>query len=158
MITHEARSSTYRRLRTTLTLQERSGVGGFRWTPIVQRGWDTTVLCAKELRATAVLLQYPASFKATDDNVARLCHFAGAARRPDGVRLLWEPRGAGPDALARELCDELGMTHCRHRSCGAASPRTWPTTDCTGSAGAATSTPTTSRVRCARRLATPRRM
>ena len=39
LITHEAKSSTYRRLRTPLSAEERTEVGGFRWTPIVARAW-----------------------------------------------------------------------------------------------------------------------
>jgi uncharacterized protein YecE (DUF72 family) len=111
LVTHEARSSTYRRLRTPLTDAERADVGSFRWTPVVGRAWETTLDCARELRATAVLLQCPASFRPTDDNVERLRHFARTARRPDGVRLLWEPRGPWPDDLVAGLCRELDLTH-----------------------------------------------
>jgi uncharacterized protein YecE (DUF72 family) len=112
LVTHEARSSTYRRLRTPLTDAERAEVGSFRWTPVVQRAWETTLACAHELRATSVLLQCPPSFKPTDDNVARLRHFAAHATRPAGVRLLWEPRGpAWSDELIVQLCRELDLTH-----------------------------------------------
>lgn len=111
LVTHESRSSTYRRLRTPLSAAERGEVGGFRWTPVVQRGWHTTLECAKELRATAVLLQCPASFRPTDENVERLRHFARHAFRPSELRLLWEPRGPWPDDLVRQLCDELDLTH-----------------------------------------------
>ena len=55
LITHEARSSTYRRLRTPLSAQERAEVGGFRWTPIVERAWETTLECAAILDATRLV-------------------------------------------------------------------------------------------------------
>lgn len=111
LITHEARSSTYRRLRTPLSAAERLDVGSFRWTPVVQRAWETTLDCATLLRASSVLLQCPPSFKPTDDNVERLRTFAQQAPRPDGVQLLWEPRGAWPDELVAELCAELDLVH-----------------------------------------------
>ncbi len=37
--------------------------------------------------------------------------FIARARRPDGVRLVWEPRGPWPDDVVRDLCEELDLTH-----------------------------------------------
>ena len=111
LITHEARSSTYRRLRTPLTAEERTEVGGFRWTPIVARAWETTLGCAAILDATAILLQCPASFRPTEPAIARLREFVSTAPRPAGVRLLWEPRGPWPDEVVRGLCEELDLVH-----------------------------------------------
>ncbi|MEV4343240.1 DUF72 domain-containing protein [Actinoplanes sp. NPDC049596] len=111
LITHETRSSTYRRLRTPITDEERTQVGGFRWTPVVARAWDTTLHCAEILQATAILLQCPASFRPAEPAIARLREFCTRAPRPDGVRLLWEPRGPWPDDLVRDLCQELDLTH-----------------------------------------------
>ena len=111
LITHEARSSTYRRLRTPLSAEERTEVGGFRWTPVVARAWDTTLSCAAALRATAILLQCPASFRPTELAITRLREFLSRARRPEGVRLLWEPRGPWPDEVVRGLCEEFDLTH-----------------------------------------------
>ena len=111
LVTHEATSSTYRRLRTPLNAEERTEAGGFRWTPIVARAWDTTLSCAAVLEATAILLQCPASFRPTGPAIARLREFITRARRPAGVRLLWEPRGPWPDEVVRGLCEELDLTH-----------------------------------------------
>jgi uncharacterized protein YecE (DUF72 family) len=111
LITHEAKSPTYRRLRTPLSAEERAEAGGFRWTPVVARAWDVTLNCAAILEASAVLLQCPASFRPTEAAVARLREFCSRARRPAGVRLLWEPRGPWPDELVRDLCEELDLTH-----------------------------------------------
>jgi len=111
LITHEAKSSTYRRLRTPLSAEERTEVGGFRWTPIVARAWETTLGCAAILDATAILLQCPASFRPTEPAIARLREFVSTAPRPAGVRLLWEPRGPWPDEVVRGLCEELDLSH-----------------------------------------------
>ncbi len=111
LITHEARSSTYRRLRTTVTAAERTEVGAFRWSAVTQRAWRITLDCAAQLRASSVLLQCPPSFRPTDENVTRLRRFLQEADRPIGLRLLWEPRGAWPDELVASLCAELELVH-----------------------------------------------
>jgi uncharacterized protein YecE (DUF72 family) len=111
LITHRASSSTYRRLRTPLTDDERAQCGAFQWTPVVQRAWDTTREAARILRATAILFQCPASFRAEDENIGNLRRFFANVERPDGVRFLWEPRGPWPQETIAELCGELTLTH-----------------------------------------------
>ena len=110
VVTHESNSPTYRRLKQPLPDGARDQVGSFRTTPTVLAGWQRTLECAGILRATAVLLQCPKSFRATTANVARLRDFVGRARRPAG-RLLWEPRGEWPTQLLTELCAELDLVH-----------------------------------------------
>jgi uncharacterized protein YecE (DUF72 family) len=85
-------------------------VGAFRSTPPVLAGWARTLACARILRATAVLLQCPKSFRPSPENVERMRAFMGAVDRPEG-RLLWEPRGTWPSTLVAELCDELDLVH-----------------------------------------------
>ena len=111
LVTHDASSPTYRRLRSPLTNAERDVVGGFRTSPIVLRAWQRTLDCAAILRATAILLQCPASFRPTDDNVSQLRAFVRAVERPSGVRLLWEPRGTWPANITTMLCRELDLVH-----------------------------------------------
>jgi uncharacterized protein YecE (DUF72 family) len=111
LVTHEASSPTYRRLRRPLSAAERAEAGSFRATPVVREGWRRTLECARLLRATAILLQCPRSFRPTDENVERLRAFCATAERPDGVRLVWEPRGAWPAELVGALCEELGLVH-----------------------------------------------
>ena len=110
IVTHESNSPTYRRMKHPLPDSARGRVGGFRTTPEVLGGWQRTLDCARILRATAVLLQCPSSFRPTDENVGRLRHFMSQVERPAG-RVLWEPRGAWPTQLLRELCAELELVH-----------------------------------------------
>src|SRR6185436_17554893 len=49
LITHDARSPTFRRLKRTLTDIERQEAGYFRSTPIVQEAWETTLASARAL-------------------------------------------------------------------------------------------------------------
>lgn len=111
LITHATTSSTYRRLKRPLSLEERAGAGGFKDTAIVQLGWERTRECARLLNATAILFQCPASFRPTPENVACLRAFFTRIDRPAGVRLLWEPRGEWPAARLRRLCGDLDLTH-----------------------------------------------
>jgi uncharacterized protein YecE (DUF72 family) len=108
LVTHESGSPTYRRVKTP---PPRGEVGAFRTTPPVLAGWQRTLECARVLRATAVLLQCPKSFRPTADNVARMRAFLTSVARPDGARLLWEPRGDWAVPLLVELCRDLDLAH-----------------------------------------------
>jgi uncharacterized protein YecE (DUF72 family) len=110
LVTHDAGSPTYRRLRRPLTEAERAQCGSFRDTDLVRQAWARTLECAQILSATAVLLQCPRSFRPTDENVARMRSFLGAAPRL-GRRVLWEPRGDWPAPLLGELCRDLELVH-----------------------------------------------
>lgn len=109
LITHRSSSRTYRRLKSPLTDAERAECGAFEPTPTVLRAWERTRRCAQILRATAILFQCPASFRATEENVGNMRRFFAAIDRP--ARFLWEPRGDWPDALIAEVCAELDLTH-----------------------------------------------
>ena len=111
VITHFGTSSTYRRLRRPFSDRERSETGGFRVNSTTLAAWQTTLDAAQTLRATAILFQCPASFKATTDNVDAMRQFFATIERPSGVRLLWEPRGPWPDELVRSVCRELEILH-----------------------------------------------
>lgn len=110
IITHTAKSPTYRRLKTKLTEAEYAQCGAFQNTLIVQSAWETTRACAKALSAGLVLFQCPASFTPLPKNVAQMRRFFASIER-DGLKLLWEPRGSWPDDLVRSLCRELNLIH-----------------------------------------------
>jgi uncharacterized protein YecE (DUF72 family) len=110
LVTHTSSSPTYRRMKVPLAEEDRGEVGAFRSTPPVLRAWTRTLECAQVLRATAVLLQCPASFRPTSENVARMTAFLSAAPR-HGLRVLWEPRGPWPVPLLVDLCRDLDLVH-----------------------------------------------
>jgi uncharacterized protein YecE (DUF72 family) len=110
LITHQASSPTYRRLKRNLAEEEKAGAGFFRPTAVVEEAWAVTLASAEALAARAVLFQCPASFGPTDENVERLhAFFDGRERR--GLDFCWEPRGGWPDGLVRELCGRLDLWH-----------------------------------------------
>jgi uncharacterized protein YecE (DUF72 family) len=117
LITHEAKSPTYRRLRRPLDETERASCGAFRDSAIVRAAFARTLACASVIGATAILFQCPASFRPESVNVERLrtffAHIANP-QRPPGVRYLWEPRGRDWTrhvSLARDLSRELELVH-----------------------------------------------
>jgi uncharacterized protein YecE (DUF72 family) len=112
VITHELTSGTYRRLRRPLAASDLAGAGSFKPTGIVTRGWETTLECARILRADKVLVQCPPGFAPTVENLDAMRRFFGTATRPPLLRVLWEPRGEGwTDAIVRSICDELDLDH-----------------------------------------------
>ena len=111
LVTHDASSPTYRRLRSPLSGADRNESGGFRTSRVVLRAWARTLDCAAILRATAILFQCPASFRPTTENVERMREFFGTIERPSGVRMLWEPRGPWPGDVVSGLCADLGLVH-----------------------------------------------
>jgi uncharacterized protein YecE (DUF72 family) len=111
VITHRGTSRTYRRLKSPFDDRAREEAGGFRVNETVTRAWTRTMECARILRATGILFQCPASFKSTDENMRAMQNFFDTINRPDGVTLLWEPRGPWADDLVLSLCRELGLVH-----------------------------------------------
>ena len=112
LITHNAKSPTYRRLKKKLTAEEREEAGYFRPTPIVQEAWETTLACAKALQARTILFQCPASFKQTKENISNLKNFFGnILSRGQQLNFAWEPRGDWDPKVVKRLCVELRLWH-----------------------------------------------
>ena len=118
LITHDASSPTYRRLREPLSEQEKHEAGAFRPTAPVGRAWERTLEAARILRSRAILLQCPARFTPTSENKENLRSFVRRIR-PDlrvgspqeHIALVWEPRGEWKLEEVKELCLELGLVH-----------------------------------------------
>jgi uncharacterized protein YecE (DUF72 family) len=108
LITHEATSPTYRRLRQVLSPAERQAAGGFKPTALVQMAWEQTRAIAQELHAGLILFQCPASFGPTAENRQHLRRFFETLDR-DKLRLVWEPRGTWTGAEVGQLCQELDL-------------------------------------------------
>lgn len=72
-----------------------------------------TLEIARALRARIVLIQTPASFRPTADNVAALEEFFGGLGE-HGFTLVWEPRGKWEreEAQVERICRLYGLIHC----------------------------------------------
>lgn len=110
LITHDARSPTYRRLKLQLSDMEKAEAGYFRDSAIVRRAWETTLASAEALGARTILFQCPASFTPTNEHVASLKKFFASIDR-QGLNLGWEPRGEWDSAVVKSICDELSLWH-----------------------------------------------
>lgn len=110
LITHDAKSPTYRRLKRKLSDGEREEAGYFRNTAIVKDAWETTLACAQALRAKTILFQCPASFRQTDENITNLEKFFDSIDRQD-LNLCWEPRGDWDDAVVKSICSRNQLWH-----------------------------------------------
>jgi uncharacterized protein YecE (DUF72 family) len=110
IITHEAKSPTYKRLKKALTDQERFEAGAFKPTAIVREAWDVTLACARALRAGTVLFQCPASFKPTRENIGNFENFMEGVER-GGLNFAWEPRGEWSASVIKSLCETHDLWH-----------------------------------------------
>lgn len=110
IITHTAKSPTYRRLKNKLTQEELDQCGAFQPSSVVQRAWETTQACAEALSAKVVLFQCPASFTPTPKNLAQMHGFFNSIETRK-LTLLWEPRGNWPVDLVLSLCRDLDLVH-----------------------------------------------
>jgi len=124
LITHDAKSPTYRRLKRQLSEREKRDAGYFRPTAIVNEAWEVTLACAKALQARTILFQCPASFKQTDENVANLEAFFKNIHRSVGANQSiplaenfaeGRTRGSAPTSLvekAESLVEKAEFNFC----------------------------------------------
>ncbi len=110
LITHEAKSPTFKRLKKNLTETERAEAGYFKPTAIVAEAWETTLACARALRAQTVLFQCPASFKQTRENIDNLEKFFASVER-EKLNFAWEPRGDWDGKTVRSVCENFNLWH-----------------------------------------------
>jgi uncharacterized protein YecE (DUF72 family) len=108
LITHEASSPTYRRLKPPLSAEERGQAGSFQDTPLVRHAWQITREIALTLEASIIVFQCPARFGPAIENIQRLRRFFSEISR-DNFILAWEPRGDWPRDEVAALCRELDL-------------------------------------------------
>ncbi len=111
LITHTARSPTYRKLKSRLSPAEHELVGSFRPTEQVWLAWERTAAIARVLRARVVLFQCPSSFLPNTENIQNLRTFFSQVKREEFL-FAWEPRGNWPPEIVRQLCSDLDLLHC----------------------------------------------
>lgn len=111
LVTHEATSPTYRRLRMRLSERQKRRYGAFTPTAEVFDAWRATLALATALRSKIVLFQCPASFTPTPEHTVNLQTFFETVER-GRLALAWEPRGKWTDAEIRGLCRRLDLIHC----------------------------------------------
>ena len=109
LVTHKYNSKLWRRLKGEVPYSKEF-FGDMKINEAVCWAWEETVKAASILGATIIVLQTPASFRATDSNMRNVKEFMSKCR-PDGFQLVWEPRGdwwSKPELLSR-ISEELGI-------------------------------------------------
>lgn len=111
LITHPPSSPTYRKAGIKIPEGREGSYGLLRHTPEVLEAWEETRRICRALRAKVCLIQCPARFKPTDQNVENMRSLLSEIER-DGITIVWEPRGeAWGDEVVEDLCRELNLTH-----------------------------------------------
>ncbi|HKC66248.1 MAG TPA: DUF72 domain-containing protein [Pyrinomonadaceae bacterium] len=110
LITHEAKSPTYKRLKRQLSQTERGEAGYFKPSALVREAWEVTLASAKALKAKTILFQCPASFKQTRENISNLEKFFSNIER-GSFNLCWEPRGDWDNKVLKSICKSLDLWH-----------------------------------------------
>ena len=111
LLTHEASSPTYRRLREPLSDSELAQVGSFQWKRVTRMAWHRTLEVSEALQAEAIVFQTPRRFLPTRDNLRRIVGFFEAIDRR-GRHLVFEPRGAAwTDRILRPVLADLTLVH-----------------------------------------------
>lgn len=111
LITHSPTSPTYRRLRKPINPDRSAFFGSFQDTSEVWQAWMKTLEIAEAVRASIVLFQCPASFRASRPNIENLSRFFQKIG-PQSFRLAWEPRGPWSAEVVRDLCAQYGLIYC----------------------------------------------
>lgn len=111
MITHEAGTPTYRRLKRPLTEKEEAEAGAFKPTETVDDAWRVTLESAKALGARTILFQCPAKFIQKAEHIKDLRRFFKKIDRGEMI-FAWEPRGnTWDDKTVLKICSDLDLRH-----------------------------------------------
>lgn len=111
LITHSAKSPTYRRLRERLTPEQLGLCGGFQLNDVTLWAWQRTFETAQILKAAAVVCQTPPSFHPEPSNLEQMRRFFREVSR-GSWKIVFEPRGKGWDEkVLRPLLETLDLVH-----------------------------------------------
>ena len=111
LITHEASSPTYRKLKSAIPNAKKDRYGSFRPTEEVFAAWEVVDMIAQALGARMILFQTPAGFSLSNANLRNLKAFFRKIDRR-GYLLCWEPRGDWLDKDIKRVCGDLDLVHC----------------------------------------------
>ncbi len=109
LVTHGYNKRLWRRLKSPPP-GDPSAYKSFADTREVWEAWKTTLDAADALRADAIVLQTPASFTPSRENVERLENFFSKAERR-GFTIVWEPRGEWWKPENRGLLDRISRDY-----------------------------------------------
>jgi uncharacterized protein YecE (DUF72 family) len=111
-ITHEPSSRTWRKSNVKIVGTKAKRYGSLKPTRENLDAWLLTVDVCHGLKAKTCLIQCPASFEPSRENVRNLTSFFQRIDR-EGLVIGWEPRGRWSEQpkLIAKLCKELDLIH-----------------------------------------------
>jgi len=109
LVTHEYNPRLWRRLKEPVP-EPPTQYGSFKDTEGVWWAWRVTLEAARALDAKVIVLQTPASFAPTKENIERVERFLSKAPR-DGRMLAWEPRGAWWEPEGRAILARISREY-----------------------------------------------
>ena len=111
-ITHPPTSPTWRRAGIEVPRSKYNRYGFLRPTKENLKAWEKTLEICRAMEAKVCVIQTPASFKYSEENVGNMRMFLSSIKRDD-VIIGWEPRGNWREHLdeVKKICDELNLIH-----------------------------------------------
>jgi len=108
-ITHPYTSPTWRRFGEKLT-GKKENYGNLQPTKEVFDSWKKTLDAASILKAKIILIQLPARFKDTKENLRNAQKFFKKIKRLN-FKIALEPRGWKDESI-KEFCKKFNLIHC----------------------------------------------
>jgi len=111
-ITHPPTSPTWRRAGVKIPKSKYDRYGFLRPTEENFEAWEKTLEICKAMEAEVCVIQTPAAFGYSSENVSNVEHFFSSIKR-NRVMIGWEPRGTWRDHLSEveKLCEKLDLIH-----------------------------------------------
>ena len=108
MVTHQAESSGYAKIRHRIPERRRAFCGHFKDTPEVAGAWEATRALAAAVRARFIVFETPASFYPDSNHLRDMYRFfKGVPRGP--WLFVWQPRGLWEPRLLDTVCGDLSL-------------------------------------------------
>ncbi|MEM2924432.1 MAG: DUF72 domain-containing protein [Methanocellales archaeon] len=111
LITHSPESPTYRRVKLEIGEKDRGKYGLFKPTPEVFNAWEQTRKICEVLKARIVVLQTPASFTPSEENLANMHSFFSSIEK-GSLEIALELRGKWESSVIKQLCEKYDLIHC----------------------------------------------
>lgn len=111
LITHPTSSPTYRKAGLLIPEEKKDRYGFFRPTEEVFQAFEETSKIARALDCRIIVFQCPASFGPAAEHKENFRKFFKNVKTDDFL-FVWEPRGGWKEEEIKELCEELGLSHC----------------------------------------------
>ncbi len=111
-ITHPPTSPTWRRSGLKIPKSKYDRYGFLKPSEENFEAWEKTLEICKAMGAEVCVIQTPASFGYSEENLANAEEFFSTMRR-DGVLIGWEPRGTWRENLqaVKKLCERCDLIH-----------------------------------------------